>query len=251
MDSTKPTQGLPPADDHSPQGPPPPEVIARGYEADVYDSKTVLSVPLLVILFFVLAFGTVTVIFSLIAYPMAVDDKAHPRAAERNKASLDDRLARIDRDPAKGDGQPRLEPLKRRSGDPRAISRPELPEGNSPELHPEDLRPTKDKFGSLFATEAGKIGIDKTMSLSNERLKELFPVQAAGSNPPNSQHVPTAANAGRGAGESQVVSPQLPTEPKKDEKGNKDKKDEKKDNKKDEKKDNKPPTPPTPPKGGM
>src|SRR4051794_37984981 len=111
MANTNPVPGSPPADDHSPHGPPSPEVIARGYEADVYDSKTVLSVPILVILFFVLAFGTVTVIFSFIAYPKS-DDRAHPRAAGRNKAPLDDRLARIDRDPDKGNGQPRLEPLK-------------------------------------------------------------------------------------------------------------------------------------------
>src|SRR3569832_1081831 len=93
------------ADDHGPSGPPPAEVIARGYEADGYDTRSVLSVPLLVILFFVLAFGTVTVIFSFIAYPKA-DPKAHPGAVERNKAPLDQRYARIHRG-AKDVDQPR------------------------------------------------------------------------------------------------------------------------------------------------
>jgi hypothetical protein len=246
MDSTNPIPGSPHADDHSPQGPPPPEVIARGYEADVYDSKTVLSVPLLVILFFVLAFATVTVIFSVIAYPKSVNAKAHPRAAELNKAPLDERLKRIDRDEEKANGQPRLEPLRRRSGEARAISRPELPEGNSPELHPEELRPTKgeDKFDPLFVTGPDRIGIDKTMSLSDAALKALFPVQPGASLPLNSRHVPTAANAGRGAEGSLAVSPELPKEPKKEEQPKK----KEEQPKKDEKKDNKPPTPP---KGGM
>src|SRR4051812_36506717 len=72
--------GSPAADEHDTSGPPAPEVIKRGYEEDVYDSKTVLSVPLLVILFFVLAFGTVSVIFYFIAYPKNGDPNAHPQA---------------------------------------------------------------------------------------------------------------------------------------------------------------------------
>ncbi len=69
MDSTSPIPGSPPADDHSSFGPPPQEVIKRGYEADYVDTKTVLSVPILVVVFFVLAFATVTGIFSFIAFP--------------------------------------------------------------------------------------------------------------------------------------------------------------------------------------
>ena len=45
--------GQPSHDDHDTSGPPAPEVIARGYEEDVYDTKTVLSVPALVVFFFV------------------------------------------------------------------------------------------------------------------------------------------------------------------------------------------------------
>jgi hypothetical protein len=241
--------GSPHADDHDTSGPPSPEVIARGYEADVYDSRTVFSVPLLVILFFVLAFGTVTVIFSLIAYPRSVNDKAHPGLANRNKAPLNERLAKIDRGTKSEDGvkQPRLEPLRQRSGEDlaRAITRPELPTGNSPEIHPEELRPTPENFPSLFGSGQGKVGIDKTMSLNNDTLKALFPVQPNGTKPANSQHVPTASNAGRGAEGSQVIVPELPKQAE----------DKKAEPKKDEKKDNpapKPPPAPEPkPKGGM
>ena len=198
-----------PADDHGPSGPPPADVIARGYETDGYDNKSVLSVPLLVLLFFVLAFGTVSVIFYFIAYPKG-DPAAHPAAAERNKAPLNERMARLGR--GKEVDQPRLEPLKLRSGDARAIPRPELPvaDGNSPELHPEDLRPTKERFPALFAGGPGKQGLEVTMALSDDKLKGLFPVQAAGAKPTDSRHLPTAANAGRGAEGSKAEVPGAP-----------------------------------------
>lgn len=203
----------PHGDDHAPAGPPPAEVIARGYEADTYDAKSVLSVPLLVLLFFVLAFGTVTIIFSFIAYPKSVNAKAHPGAAQRNKEPLNERLNRLGR--GHEVDQPRLEPLKLRSGDARAIPRPELPvsAGNSPELHPEDIIPTKERFPELYSTGAGKYGLDKTMSLDDKALAALFPVQKTGTKPTSSQHMPTASNAGRGADESLVQVPGTPNVP--------------------------------------
>lgn len=200
-------------DDHGGlSGPPPQEVIDRGYEADAYDARTVLSVPLLVILFFVLAFGTVTIIFGIIAYPKA-NPKEHPGAVQKNKRPLNERMADNDRGPKHGEGQPRLEPLRLRSGESRAITRPELPEGNSPEIHPEDIRATKERFPTLYNTGPQQLGIDKTMSLSQEELKHLFPVQKGGSPVISSQHLPTNANAGRGADESMVVVPPLPQPP--------------------------------------
>jgi hypothetical protein len=194
MTNTNNPQGAPAADDHGGIGPPSPEVIARGYEADTYENSTVISVPLLVLLFFVLAFGTVTIIFSFIAYPKkGVNPNAHPGAAGRNKEPLNERLNRIGR--GHEVDQPRLEPLKLRSGDARAISRPELSvaEGNSPELHPEDLIPNKDRFPALYAGGNGRIGLDKTMGLSDEGLKCYFPVQKTGTKPANSQHVERVA----------------------------------------------------------
>ena len=202
--------GAPAADDHDTSGPPSAEVIARGYESDGYDNTSVLSVPLLVLLFFVLAFGTVSVIFYFIAYPKP-DPRAHPAAAERNKAPLNERMARLGR--GKEVDQPRLEPLKLRSGDARAIPRPELSvaDGNSPELHPEDLRPTKDRFPALFAGGPGKMGLDATLAKSDAELARLFPVQKKDGQPaakePNSRHLPTAANAGRGAEDSKAEVP--------------------------------------------
>lgn len=221
--------GQPAADDHAPMGPPPAETIARGYEVDAFDAKSVISVPLLVVLFFVLAFGTVTIIFKFIAYPNTpVNPQAHPAIAKHNKETLNKRMASISR--SKDGDQPRLEPLKLR--DPsvrgkdsekydltRAITRPDLPEGNSPEIHPEALRATKEHYPALYATggKDNKLGIDKAMGLPDATLKALFPVQASASKPAQSQHFPTAANAGRGAEESVVETPPVPkTEAKKD-----------------------------------
>jgi hypothetical protein len=254
MAITETTPGSPPADDHGGISGPSPEAIARGYEEDVYDSRTVLSVPILVVLFFVLAFGTVTIIFGFIAYPKG-DSRGNPQAVERNKRSLNDRLKDNDRglsDTKTGDGQPRLEPLRLRSRNSHAITSMELPEGNSPELHPEDIRPTKDRFPALYAAGADRVGLDKVMGLSNDQLKSLLPT-APGAGPLiDSQHTPTLANAGQGFAESKVIVPPLPksAEPKEGEK-----KDEKKGNKEEPKKDqkdNKGPTPAPPPnpKGG-
>jgi hypothetical protein len=202
--------GAPPADDHDRSGPPAPEVIARGYEADGYDTKSVLSVPLLVVLFFVLAFSTVTVIFYFIA-PTKADPRAHPGAVQRNKPPLNERLGRYGR--GKEVDQPQLEPAKLRAGDPRAITQPEVPGVNSPVVYAEDLRPTPERFPTLYGGEGGKLGLDKTLGMNADALKGLFPVQESGAKPIDSQHVPTGANAGRGFGPSEVRIPQLQQSP--------------------------------------
>src|SRR6478672_5632901 len=79
----------PRADDHDVSGPPPAETIARGHEIDAYDTTSVLSVPLLVVLFFVLAFGTVSVIFYFI-FPTPVETRTHPMAMEWNQKGITD-----------------------------------------------------------------------------------------------------------------------------------------------------------------
>jgi hypothetical protein len=196
--------GAPAADDHDKSGPPSDAVIKRGYEEDRYDATSVISVPILVVVFFILAFGVVTVIFRFIREP-GVDPSAHPMAVERNAPSLNDRMGRIHRG---GEiDQPRLEPLKlrdTRGGDSRAITRPELPEGNSPELHPEDLRPSPEHTPALFqrgwndATKtAARVTIDDAMTLSLTTLNaKFFPKQKDGTVPAESTEIPTGSNGG-------------------------------------------------------
>jgi hypothetical protein len=193
-----------------------PAAIARGHELDGYDTKSVLSVPLLVVLFFLLAFGSVTIIFSFVS--KSVDDpKANPQAVQENSGPLNDRMSRIHRTSGGPTDQPRLEPLRLRTGESRAITRPETDTGNPPELHPEDIRPTKHNTPELF--EGGplhddksvvRIPIEDAMRRVLEEAKVRLPVAQLGTAPPGSGHVPSAANAGRGAAESKAEPPKLP-----------------------------------------
>ena len=86
--------GAPRADDHDMSGPPPAETIARGHEIDKYDTTSVLSVPLLVVLFFVLAFGTVSIVFYFIA-PSPSDPNVNPQARDWNKEEINERRAQV------------------------------------------------------------------------------------------------------------------------------------------------------------
>lgn len=209
-DGTTPTPGSPSANPYG--GAVDSGAIQRGHEADSYDFKSVLSVPLLVIVFFVLAFATVTIIFSFVSQS-EVDPNANPWAVKQNEAPLNERLNRIQRG---GEvNQPRLEPLRERSGDARAITRPETATGNSPELHPEDIRPNKEntpelyKDGWLDPSKAfAHIAINDAMKIGLQ--KGMFPTDKKGTEPPKSSNVPSAANAGRGAEASTVVPPKLP-----------------------------------------
>lgn len=208
------TTGSRRADDHS-LGGVDPSAITRGHEVDTYDNKSVFSVPLLVVLFFVLAFGTVTVLFRLIAYP-APNPNAHPGATERNSETLNKRLERITRG---GEvDQPRLEDLKLREGESRAMTAPEKPTGNSPFVHPEDIRlgpkTTPDLYRSewIVKDKIARISINDAIQLATQPNSKVLPTLPKGeqSSPLSSEHRPTAANAGRGFAESQAELPRLP-----------------------------------------
>ncbi len=190
--------GQPAPDEHDRAGPPDAAVIARGYEADTYDRNSVISVPILVLTFFFLAFVTVTIMFKYME-PTPNDPNAHPLAVNRNNPDLNDRMRRIHRG---GEvDQPRLEPLKLRADEKdkpaRGITRPELPTGNSPELHPEDIRPSPENTPALYRKTDGRIPLDEAMDAA---LKNGTLLKAAkdGHAPVPFFEGPTAANAGRG-----------------------------------------------------
>lgn len=230
--------GQPKADDHDVTIPPDPAIVARGHEADGYDSKSVLSVPLLVVLFFVVAFGVTTVLFAYLS-PTREDPRANPQAVERNTVPLDERLGRISR--GKEVDQPRLEPLRERGGNSRATTSFEKPGVNSPELHPEDLVPSPVHTPALFRTgwvdpnkTIARVTIAEAMKLATtDKALNLLPARHNPVSLVTSEHEPTAANAGRGAGPSVVEQPPAPgpeakkddhKEPKKDEGKKEDKK---------------------------
>jgi hypothetical protein len=222
MSTTNPSSGAGPAHghEHGSAGEPvlggvDPTAVTRGHEADTYDTKSVFSVPMLVVLFFVLAFGTVTILFRVIAYP-GPDPTAHPGATERNSETLNKRLERITRG---GEvDQPRLEDLKLREGEPRAITSPEKPTGNSPFVHPEDIRPSQKNTPDLYRSEwvvkdkIARISLTEAMQLALKQNSKVLPTLPKGelSTPLSSEHRPTAANAGRGFAESRAELPPLP-----------------------------------------
>jgi hypothetical protein len=191
--------------------------IARGHEIDTYDKMSVLSVPLMVVVFFALAFTTVTIVFYF-TKKSEVDPSANPFAVKENSAPLNDRLARIHRDKNLEKDKARLEPLRLREGDARAISEPATPTGNSPELHPEDIQVSQTNTPELFKTgtvekDVSRITIEQAMKLATEN-NLLKSRKVEKEEMPGSSNVPTEANAGRGAADAVAVPPKLPSPPK-------------------------------------
>jgi hypothetical protein len=162
----------------------------------------------MVIGFFVAAFGVTTTIFWFFAEPDK-NPAAHPAASARNAAPLSEQLGRIGR--GKEVDQPRLEPLVIREEGSSTFSRKPVGKDNSPLIHPEQLRPSKENTPGLYVAkwvEQGKIArisIDDAMKVAaTDGVLKAAKDQVR---PVDMRHSPTAANAGRGAEGSKVVAP--------------------------------------------
>jgi hypothetical protein len=188
--------------DAATSGPPSAEVIKRGYEEDRYDAKSVISVPLLVVMFFVLAFGTVSILFAIYSKPNPADPMAYP-GRDWSKKTVNERISETQ-------ARTRPEPLKLRYRDPRAITSIEIEGVNSPEYHAEDLLPNKDTYPDLYKRGPERISLDQSMTLDDKTLARLLPSRETASRPATSQFAPSGANAGRGAEESPVTVKELP-----------------------------------------
>ena len=196
--------GAPAADDHDRAGSPSEAVIKRGYEQDGYDAKSVISVPILVFGFFVLAFTSVTIMFAYFRHT-PVDPMAHPQAVEDNERPLPERIAST---PARGRPEP-LKILDEHGGNARSITRPASHAGNPPEFHPEDIRPSLENTPRLFETrwdgksKFASVPLDdaKAAALKSGLLKAReHPIAL-----PDSSTVPSSSNAGRGGAKGQVA----------------------------------------------
>ena len=191
--------------------------LARGHEADNYHTASVVSVPLMVIGFFLAAFAVTTAIFWFFAEPDK-NPAAHPAAAARNAAPLSEQLNRIGR--GKEIDQPRLEPLVIREEGSQTFTRKPVGDNNPPLIHPEQLRPSKENTPALYEArwvEQGKvarISIDDAMQVATK--DGVLKVAKDQTKPVDSRHSPSAANAGRGAEGSKVTAPGA--KPKKEEK---------------------------------
>jgi hypothetical protein len=198
--------------------------IRAGHEPDAFYVKPILSIPLAVVVTFVIAFGVVTVIFAFVMVSRA-DPTAHPAIVKENEKPINDQLAGIDRKGANGNPNVKSDnsrneanQLLEESG--QTITRFPLKNGyNSPVLHAEDvnpaLRPDKVPGLTTAAPGTGTVTIDKAMADAGGDQKTSLvpvrkdPVKLAGSDPR-----PTGANAGRGVSPKPPKFPEAKTEAK-------------------------------------
>ncbi len=198
-------------DEHGGGGGVNPEALKLGHEPDVFAVKPIMSIPFAVVVTFVIGFGVAAGVF---AYVKGQADKpdpfAHPAGLARGNASLNDRLARIDQKGAtsvKSEvDQPRLETLKRLAGNDKGqthqfTTQPEIPTGNSPWIHPEDIQPgrvanlQRAGYTNKEKTTA-RIPIEDAMKLIVE--KGMLKAAPNGQRPQGTADRPTEANGGRG-----------------------------------------------------
>jgi hypothetical protein len=192
-----------------------PDAVRAGHEPDVFDVKPILGIPGAVVATFVVAFLVAASVYGYFAATKTnADPMANPQAVARNEAPLDERLSRIDRQGLDKDkyrevDQPRLEPLRRLAGEGQSTTQPPLPTGNSPEIHPEDIRPDlrPEKVPGLFRSgwvgagkKAARIPITDALKLAADKkvAGTVLPVRKDPIKLPTSDQLPSSANAGRG-----------------------------------------------------
>jgi len=130
--------------------------LKAGHEVDKFGVKAIVLVPVFVAVVLAITYAIVTVTFSAINVKPTPENPDSPETKERvklNQAPINDRFARTSStDPKNPPGhsgdvvpQPRLEGLNETegTGPPNYQSRLALPTGNSPIIHPEDLRPDR------------------------------------------------------------------------------------------------------------
>lgn len=170
-----------------------PVSLAQGHEPDRVDIRRILYVAAALVITFILSWTTVTLTINYVRAP-STEKPTNVLAANRNDAPLNARLNRISSDDAvKADSrQPRLDGLDRLRGldqnrldeykkdnpsyDPPWVkSRERTKEGNSPDFHPEDLRPSSEHGKQLGlqgyswsdkARNIVRIPIDQAMKLA-------------------------------------------------------------------------------------
>jgi hypothetical protein len=206
-----------------------PEAIAAGHEPDnTFAVKPIMSIPLAVVVTFVIAFSVAAGAFTYFNRTTS-EPFAHPEAIAQNAKGTNARLDRIERAGLRENklrefDQPRLEPLRRLEKDGMFYVRVPMPQGNSPEIHPEEIRP--DRVSELNGKAAfadkdhkfAKLPIEDAIKLAAAD-KNMFPVAKGASKPVPTADRPSASSGGRGT---------VPALPKADEKKDEGKKDEKK-----------------------
>lgn len=127
-----------------------PESLKQGYEPDKINVRLILYVPVAIFFTFVLAYVVVTVIIDNLREGHKTPGENLPATA-RNEAAMNDQLSRISSTNPKADvRQPRLEGLNELIKDGQSVqSNVPTKEGNSVQYHPEDLRPSAERWKIL------------------------------------------------------------------------------------------------------
>lgn len=202
--------------------------LKAGHEADKFGVKGIVLVPVFVALVLAITYGIVTVTFNAINKPPAAERSVNSESEvviKRNAASTNDRFAMTNSvNPKELDGkvvpQPRLEYLKQTEGnDPSNYrSKLPLPTGNSPEIHPEDLRQSRyidpatrrkllNETGWVVDDKIAHIPIDKAMEAVLKKLPvRKDPVAVSGTSDGRAKQ----SNAGRGGPSQPIAAPEVP-----------------------------------------
>ena len=127
-----------------------PESLKQGHEPDKINVRLILYVPVAIFFTFVLAYVVVTVIIDNLREGHKTPGENLPATA-RNEAAMNDQLSRISSTNPKADvRQPRLEGLNELIKDGQSVqSNVPTKEGNSVQYHPEDLRPSAERWKIL------------------------------------------------------------------------------------------------------
>jgi hypothetical protein len=183
-----------------------PEALAAGHEPDnTFAVKPIMGIPIAVVVTFVIAFSVAAGAFAYFR-TSGNEPFAHPAAVDANAKGTNERLSQTQRGGLYVEqppiAQPRLEPLKRLEKDGMFYARPPLADGNSPEIHPDDIKP--DRVAELQTKgftdkdhKFAKIPIGDAMRIAAGD-KNMFPVQKNGSKATPSADKPSASNGGAG-----------------------------------------------------
>lgn len=187
-----------------------PASVRTGHEPDTFAVKPILAVPLAVAVSFVIAFVVATAVFAYFVFGRTPDPMANPAAVKRDAAPLNKQFERIDRQGLATNvrpevDQPRLEPNRTLENNGRAITQMPLggvEAGNSPEIHPEDIRP--DNVAALREYSRGSepafshIPIDVAIELATKGKQKAWLPAAPVSGREDTSTRPSASSGGRG-----------------------------------------------------
>lgn len=192
--------------------------IKAGHEPDVFYVKPILSIPLAVVVAFVVAFGVCAIVFGIVMVS-PTDPMAHPAAVKESELPLNEQMAQVDRvgenaNPYVKVDNSRNEANQLLEDNGQTITRLPLQNGyNSPILHAEDVNPSlrPEKVPALTTAAPGTVTIDKALTeAAGDKKNNVLPVRKDASKPVKSDAKPTGANAGRGPSPR---APKLPEAP--------------------------------------